>query len=233
MTQYKMRIKIEMFPCDDVPTPQPSKEEDGSVSIVLSEADAVNIDVCERTLLQTAYPTLRDARSTHFSAVSKKNACEHQTGGGTLVKNTWPDRVDGELGRYEFPTYRVCQEHTLLYDTARALFPALGCWERHETVGLKEIALIRGVTEPSYRKTATLLNRIRHQKDATGSTTLRVSAEREGKQVMDGLERTTTAILHQEGFHATGQPVTLSPQWTHEAVVMPADRVKQALEACD
>jgi hypothetical protein len=119
------------------------------------------------------------------------------------VKNTWPYRVDGELGRIEFPTYRVCQDDTTLYDTAREIFVPLGCWERYQTAGFKEIAFIRGVTEASYNKTAIFINRIRHQPDATGSTTLRASAEREGRQVLECLERTTTTILDAEGFDAT------------------------------
>jgi hypothetical protein len=72
MTRYKMRIHIEMIPCDDVPTRTPVKAEDGSVSIVLSEAEAMNIDACEQALLQTTYPTLRETLATHLSEVSKK-----------------------------------------------------------------------------------------------------------------------------------------------------------------
>ena len=100
-----------------------------------------------------------------------------------MVTNTWPYRVDGELGRFEFPTYRVCDEQTTLYDTSRELFAPLGCGERYQTSGFKEIAFMRGVTEQSYHKTTTLLNRIRHQEGATSVTTLRASAEREGKKV--------------------------------------------------
>jgi hypothetical protein len=72
MTRYKMRIQIEMIPCEDVPTSEPVKAHDGSVSIVLSETDAMNIDACEQALLQTTYPTLRETLATHLSEVSKK-----------------------------------------------------------------------------------------------------------------------------------------------------------------
>ena len=119
------------------------------------------------------------------------------------MTNRWPYRVDGELGRFEFPTYRVGQDNTTRYDTARDLFTPLGCWERYQTVGFKEIAFIHGVTEQSYHKTITFLNRIRHQEGATSATTLHASAEREGKQVLACLERTTTEILHREGFDET------------------------------
>ena len=149
------------------------------------------------------------------------------------MKNPWPYRVDGEVGRIEFPTYRVIQGETVQYDTAREFFAPLGCWERYETSGFKELAFIRGVTEHSYNKTALWLNRIRHQDGATGSTTLRVGAEREGRKVMACLERTTTEILQQEGFDETGQPLSSSPLWTQDAQVLSAEQVTEAIDACD
>jgi hypothetical protein len=72
MTRYKMRIHIDMIPCEDAPTSTLVNEPDGSVAIVLSETDAMNIDACEQALLQTTYPTLRATLATHVSAVSKK-----------------------------------------------------------------------------------------------------------------------------------------------------------------
>ena len=150
-----------------------------------------------------------------------------------MNQNTWPYRVDGELGRFEFPTYRVCQQDKILYGSARELFAPLGCWERYETIGFKEIAFMRGLTEQSCRKTAVLLNRIRHQEGATGSTTLRTSAEREGKQVLACLERTTTEILHREGFDEAGQPRTPPLTGSHDAVVLSSEQVTAAIDACD
>ena len=232
MSQYKIRVQIEMIPCDEAPTSEPVKDHDGSLSIVLSEADAIKIDTCEQALLQTTYPRLREALATHLSEMSKKKASEQQ-GAGTLVKNPWPYRVDGEVGRVEFPTYRVCQGETVLYNTAGELFVPLGCWERYQTTGFKEIAFLRGVTEQSCRKTAAFINRLRHQEGATSPTTLRTSAEREGKQVLDCLERTTTEILRQAGFDETGQPLHSSPLWTQDARVISAEQVKDALNARD
>jgi hypothetical protein len=72
MTRYKMRLQIEMIPCEDVPTSEPVKAHDGSVSIVLSETEAMNIDACEQALLQTTCPTLRETLATHLRAVAKK-----------------------------------------------------------------------------------------------------------------------------------------------------------------
>lgn len=72
MSAYKIRVHIEMIPCDDAPTSTPVKEQDGSLSLVLSETDAISIDACEQALLQTTYPTLRETLSTHLSELSKK-----------------------------------------------------------------------------------------------------------------------------------------------------------------
>lgn len=149
------------------------------------------------------------------------------------MKNVWPSRVDGEVGRIEFPTYRVVQGERVRYDTARELVAPLGCWERYETRGFQELAFIRGVTEHSYHTTALWVNRIRHQDGATGATTLRVGAEREGRKVLDCRERTTTEMLRQAGFDETGQPRNASPLWTQDAAVMSAEQVKDVLDACD
>lgn len=72
MSAYKIRVHIEMIPCDDASTSTPIQEHDGSLSMVLSEADASSIDACEEALLQTTYPTLRETLSTHLSELSKK-----------------------------------------------------------------------------------------------------------------------------------------------------------------
>jgi hypothetical protein len=73
MSTYTIRVQVEIIPSDDAPIREPVKEHDGSLSIVLSEADAIKIDACEQALLQTTYPRLREALATHLSEVSKKS----------------------------------------------------------------------------------------------------------------------------------------------------------------
>ncbi len=72
MDTYKIRMKVEIVSCTESPIHEPVEKDDGSFEISIAEADAINIDTCERALLQTAYPTLREALSTHFSEMSKK-----------------------------------------------------------------------------------------------------------------------------------------------------------------
>ena len=72
MDTYKIRMNVEMVSCTESPTHEPVEQGDGSVEITMAEPDAINIDIYEQALLQTAYPALREALSTHFSELSKK-----------------------------------------------------------------------------------------------------------------------------------------------------------------
>ena len=71
MGKYKIRVKVELTECDDKEHGV-IKEEDSCFAMTISEKDATSIDNCEKALLQTAYPTIRDAVSKHLSEVSKK-----------------------------------------------------------------------------------------------------------------------------------------------------------------
>jgi hypothetical protein len=72
MQTYQVRVKVEIVPSTESPTHEPVKQDDGSVHVILAESEAIDIDTCERAVLQTVYPTLRETLATHFSAVSKK-----------------------------------------------------------------------------------------------------------------------------------------------------------------
>jgi hypothetical protein len=140
--------------------------------------------------------------------------------------------VDGEIGRFEFCTYQVCEQDNTVYNTVGDVFAVLKCWEWYTTTGFQEISLMYGVTEQSYKKTEQLINRVRHQAGATPSTTLRESAEREGTKILGYLEHKTTEILQHEGFSETGRPLQESPAYHHDALVLSAEEVKQAIDAC-
>ncbi len=73
MDTYTIRMNVEIVSWTESPTHEPIERDDGSVEITIAEPDAINIDIGERALLQTAYPTLREALSTHFSEISKKS----------------------------------------------------------------------------------------------------------------------------------------------------------------
>ncbi|MBW2592716.1 MAG: hypothetical protein JRE58_06905 [Deltaproteobacteria bacterium] len=72
MAKYKIKVRVEFIECDDTVNHKVTKDGDGSSSMIISEQDAISIDMCEKCVLQTAYPTIREAVSNHLSDISKK-----------------------------------------------------------------------------------------------------------------------------------------------------------------
>jgi hypothetical protein len=149
-----------------------------------------------------------------------------------VVTNPWKYGVDGEVGRFEFLTHQIVDEEQILYDTAYDVFPRRRGWEWYKTIGFKEVGLIYGATEQSYRKTARWVNRIRHQEGATPATTLREGVEQEGARILEYVERKTTEILRREGFTAEGRPVRERAEYARNAAVMASDEVRQTVLSC-
>lgn len=151
------------------------------------------------------------------------------------MADTHSYKVDGEVGRFEMRTHSIRHEEQVLYDTACDLFPRCRYWEWYKTTGFKEIAFVYGATENSYKKTEQLLNRIRHQRPAEGtpSRTLREGGEKEGRMILECLERTTTAVLQDADFTDEGRPVRDLPEYHSVAVTLSADAVRDAIAACD
>jgi len=78
MGKYKIKVKVELVECTEAKEHDPSKQEDGSFTMTISEQDAVSIDNCEKAVLRTAYPTIREAISKHLSEISKKKLLKEQ-----------------------------------------------------------------------------------------------------------------------------------------------------------
>jgi hypothetical protein len=73
--------------------------------------------------------------------------------------------------------------------------------------------LIDGASEESYRKTAALLNRIRHQEEGgTPYRTVREAVEHEGTLLHQYLEKKTSAIFKENGFTPEGYPQASQPK---------------------
>jgi hypothetical protein len=73
MSKFKIKVSVEFVECDDeTENHEVNKNNDGSFSMRISEQDAISIDMCEKSVLQTAYPTIREAVSNHLSQISKK-----------------------------------------------------------------------------------------------------------------------------------------------------------------
>jgi hypothetical protein len=76
MSKYKIKVRVELVECDETENHEINKNNDGSFSMVISEQDAISIDMCEKSVLQIAYPTIREAVSNHLSQISKKKQRE-------------------------------------------------------------------------------------------------------------------------------------------------------------
>jgi hypothetical protein len=75
MSQYKIKVNVELIECDESePNNVPTRQKDGSFTMTINEQDAISIDKCESSVLQTAYPMIRDALSKHLTEVSKKTS---------------------------------------------------------------------------------------------------------------------------------------------------------------
>jgi hypothetical protein len=72
MGKYRIRIKVELVECNDSNEHDVKKEDTGCFTMTISEKDAISIDNCEKAVLMTAYPSIRDALSEHLAEVSKK-----------------------------------------------------------------------------------------------------------------------------------------------------------------
>jgi hypothetical protein len=95
------------------------------------------------------------------------------------------------------------------------------------------LALVHGVVEGSYRKTAEWINRIRHQsaEEGTPVRTLCDTAESEGQQLLAQLERQADRLLQEHHFTQEGEPEE-GVDWGKAATMLPREEVAAAIEAC-
>ncbi len=233
MGKYKVKVNIELVECNNAEEHNPLKEKEGSFTMTTSEQNAISIDNCERAVLRTAYPTIRDAVSRHLSEISKKKAVEKAKSGKVTV-NTQPYKVDGEVGRFEFTTHSVSPGDEILYNTGQDLFAELKAKELYRTIGFKEIAMIYGDTEESYRKTNSLVNRIRYQAEGgTPYRTVQENTEQEGRKLIEYVERTSKCILQQNGFSEDGVYLGHKvPAAENQAVRLSNEIVSNTVEKC-
>lgn len=116
-------------------------------------------------------------------------------------------RVDGEIGRFEFRMFDVKDVNSQIVFKGTELFPFRKGKQWYQSCGFKEIALLSGAVQRSYRETANILNRIRYQEEGgTPLNTLRDGAESEGLKVIDFLEKKSVRVLSEHGFDVQGSP---------------------------
>ena len=72
MGKFKIKVKVEIVESDKQNTHDPQEQNDGSFTMIIDQKDAESIDNSEKALLETAYPTIRNALSKHLENISKK-----------------------------------------------------------------------------------------------------------------------------------------------------------------
>lgn len=233
-SNYKIKVNIEIVECDDDMQPEPQKLQDGHFELVIEEQLGCNIDKCEQALLQANYPALRSALSAHLTEISKKKVLERGTESDCYV-NEVPYRVDGEIGAFTFNTHSIQAVGQPIFNTSIEVFRALKGKELYRTQGFKEIAIVHGGLEQSYRDTQKLINRVRYQPDATKLRTLSDSTENEGQQLQVHLEQQAIEILKKASFcpvEGTPPDELLDSFSKRETVIQPTNSVQKALDSC-
>ena len=128
-----------------------------------------------------------------------------------------------------FETYRRENFHgEVLYNTAREFFYPLQGEEKYQTEGFKEIALIYGTVEESFRKASALINRIRHQEQGgTPFRTVRESINYEGRLLQEHLFEKSSAIFQESGFTPEGYPQEkINPIITSNTIIVNAEDIE-------
>ena len=231
---YKIEVSIKIVECQEKTQPEPQQQQEGHFEFVISGEQGCNIDQCERALLQANSPALRDALSTHLTAISKKKAIEMGQECDCYV-NERPIQVDGEVGRFTFNTHCIQLQEKLIFDTSKKVFPVLKGKEWYKTQGFFDIAIVHGTLEQSYRDTMKLINRIRYQPDATPLRTLCDSTEVEGKQILSHIEQEALKILTKNDFcplEGTPPPEQIDDFLEQKTIMMPTDSVEEAVAFC-
>jgi hypothetical protein len=227
---FRVKVQVEIEKCADEVTDEFTRIGVGQFERIISAKEGQNIDSCEQILLQTNYAALRDAFACHCSRVSRQYALEMvEELEGCEVK---PYRVEGEIGRITFDSYWV-EPGAGKADAAKGLFPTLHGKEWYRTTGFKEIGMVYGTVEDSYRKSSSLLNRVRHQADGTPFRTLRENSEYEGRQIMAQMEQQAEEIFEEHGFTAEGVPTDSAVDRSQQKlVVWPKAQVRPVIEEC-
>ena len=145
-------------------------------------------------------------------------------------------------------TYDVTGEDHKVRFEGIELFPPRHGRQWYQTSGFKEIALLCGAAQRSYRQTTQVFNRSRHQESGgTPLNTLRDGAQAEGLKVIDFLTRKSQSVRKEHGFAPHGMPVAggaaiqqlKEPAYFEEKALQPAlaavgeDMGKKGFSAAD
>jgi hypothetical protein len=72
MSKFEITVSVNICESDEKKEHGPKIQQNGAFSMTINEKDAVSIDNCEKAVLETLNPAIRESVSRHLSDVSKK-----------------------------------------------------------------------------------------------------------------------------------------------------------------
>jgi hypothetical protein len=146
------------------------------------------------------------------------------------MTNNHPYRVDGAVGRIEFETHSASNSQGIEYDSAKMAFDPLKPKQLYLTSGFKELAIIMGDTDRSFRKTTKLINHVRYQEEnGTPPRTLHENTNKEGAALIEHLKKKANDI-NQDNFTADGECINRAISRGEQPVTLPMEKIMEALE---
>ena len=133
------------------------------------------------------------------------------------------------MGRFEFDTHFASDQNGARFDSSQSVFAPLAPKKYYLTAGFKELAMILGDTEQSFRKTSRLINHVRCQpENGTPYRTLHDQTQKEGSELIEQIKRKADDI-NRNNFTAEG--ACLNPEISRggEVVSISMDKVQEAL----
>ena len=73
MSNFKIKVHVEIVECSEKTGNEAERQDDGSFSMIINEKDAISIDNSEKALLKTNYPAIRKALAEHPENVSNSS----------------------------------------------------------------------------------------------------------------------------------------------------------------
>ena len=116
----------------------------------------------------------------------------------------------------------------VLFDSSQSVFAPLTTNQFYLTSGFKELAMIMGNTEESFRKTSKLINHIRYQKNGTPSRTLHDQTQKEGAELFNHL-RQKAENLNRGNFNTDGDCINPELSRGGDALPISTEKIQEAL----
>ena len=137
--------------------------------------------------------------------------------------------MDGAVGRFKFETHFAFDSNKVLFDSSQSVFSPLKPKQFYLTMGFKELAIIMGDTEESFRKTSKLINHVRYQqKEGTPSRTLHDQTQKEGAELINHLKQKADD-LNCGNFNTDGVCINSAIPRGGEPISIPKERIQEIL----